>query len=184
MKITHQYRLKPTQAQVAQLEEWLELCRRVYNRTLGERFDWWENNRCSIDRCSLVCCSIALSAERPSFYSQKASLVSLKQQEPEYKKVQSQVLQNVVERVELAYGRFVNGDGNGKRSGKPRFKGKGRYRSLTFPQVLQDCIQGNHITLPKLEPIKLVVHRPLPDGFKIKTATIIRHLQKLSFLLK
>lgn len=36
----------------------------------------------------------------------------------------------------------------------------------------QTCVLGNKITLPKLGVFKLVVHRPIPDGFKIKTATI------------
>ena len=74
--------------------------------------------------------------------------------------------------MDLAYERFVVGDSAGKRSGRPRFKGKGRYRSLTFTQMKQTCISGNKITLPKLGTLKLILHRPIPDGFKIKTATI------------
>ncbi len=38
----------------------------------------------------------------------------------------------------------------------------------------QDCIQGKFIHLPKIGAVKLIQHRPLPDGFKIKTATITR----------
>ena len=174
MNITHQYRLRPTKFQLTQLEEWLETCRRTYNRMLGERFDWWENNRCAIDRCSIISCGIAPLKEKPNYYSQQNSLVPLKAKYPDIKLVQSQVLQNVVKRVDLAYERFVAGDSNGKRSGRPRFKGKGRYRSLTFTQMKQACLTCNKITLPKLGVFKLVVHRPLPDGFKIKTATIGR----------
>jgi putative transposase len=36
----------------------------------------------------------------------------------------------------------------------------------------QDCIRGQFIHLPKVGPVKLVQHRPLPDGFVIKTATV------------
>ena len=46
------------------------------------------------------------------------------------------------------------------------------YRSFTFPQIKQDCIQGKFINLPKIGLVKLIQHRPLPDGFKVKTATI------------
>ena len=172
MRITHQYRLRPTKAQVIQLEEWLETCRRTYNRMLGERFDWWENNRCAVDKCSLIFCGIAPLKDKPNYYLQQNSLVSLKAKYPDIKLVQSQVLQNVVKRVDLAYERFVAGDSTGKRSGKPRFKGRGRYRSLTFTQMRQTCVSGNKITLPKLGTLKLVLHRPIPDGFKIKTATV------------
>lgn len=141
---------------------------------LCERFDWWENNRCSIDRCSLISCGIAPLKDKPNYYSQQNSLVLLKAKYPDIKLVQSQVLQNVVKRVDLAYERFVVGDSGGKRSGRPRFKGKGRYRSLTFTQMKQTCLSGNKITLPKLGVLKLVVHRPISDGFQIKTATVIR----------
>ena len=174
MKITHQYRLRPTKQQVTQLEEWLETCRRTYNRMLRERFDWWENNRCAINSCSIVSCGIAPLKDKPNYYSQQNSLVPLKAKYPDIKLVQSQVLQNVVKRVDLAYERFVAGDSSGKRSRKPRFKGKGRYRSLTFTQMKQTCLSTNRITLPKLGALKLVIHRPIPDGFKIKTATVVR----------
>lgn len=172
MKLTHQYRLRPTKLQVAQLEEWLETCRRTYNRMLGERFSWWENNRCAVNSCSIVSCGIAPLKDKPNYYSQQNNLVPLKAKYPQIGLVQSQVLQNVAKRVDLAYERFVAGDSNNKRSGRPRFKGLGRYRSLTFTQMKQTCISGNRISLPKLGSIKLVLHRPIPDGFKIKTAVI------------
>ena len=42
----------------------------------------------------------------------------------------------------------------------------------------QDCIDGKFIKLPgfstKFGKLKLIQHRPLPDGFKIKTATITK----------
>jgi putative transposase len=37
----------------------------------------------------------------------------------------------------------------------------------------QDWIKGNRITLPKIGDVKIILHRPIPDGFKIKTATIV-----------
>lgn len=102
MNITHQYRLRPTKLQVTQLEEWLETCRRTYNRMLGDRFDWWENNRCSINICSIISCGIAPLNDRPSYYSQQNSLVALKAKHPQVALVQSQVLQNLAKRVDLA----------------------------------------------------------------------------------
>jgi putative transposase len=75
--------------------------------------------------------------------------------------------------VKKTFDRWLKGDCNGKKSGKPRFKGVGRYRSFTFPQIKQDCIQGKFIKLPMIGNVKLIQHRPLPDSFKIKTATII-----------
>ncbi len=40
--------------------------------------------------------------------------------------------------------------------------------------MTQDCLQGTSIHLPNIGIVKLILHRPLPDGFKIKTATITR----------
>jgi len=76
MRLTHQYRLRLTKAQEATFEEWLELCRRQYNYRLAERFNWWEQNRCDIDRCSLEVCHLPVLKDRPDYYSQKQDLVN------------------------------------------------------------------------------------------------------------
>jgi len=174
MRTAYQYRLRPTPSQVALMDGWLELLRRQYNYRLAERFNWWEQNRCDIHACSLTVCHLPQLKDQPTFYSQKRDLVNTKALFPEYKAIHSQVLQNCIERVHKAFERWLKGDRNGKRAGRPRFKGVGRYRSFTFPQMKQDCIQGKFIHLPKIGAVKLIQHRPLPDGFKIKTATITR----------
>ncbi len=173
MRICYQYRLRPTASQIAVMDEWLELLRRQYNYRLAERFNWWEQNRCPVNACPLICHLPELK-EQPDFYSQKRDLVNTKERFPEYKAIHSQVLQNCIERVHKAFDRWLKADSNGKRAGKPRFKGVGRYRSFTFPQMKQDCIRGKFIHLPKIGAVKLIQHRPLPDGFTIKTATITR----------
>jgi putative transposase len=171
MRIAHQYRLRPTSNQVAQMSEWLDLLRRQYNYRLGERFNWYEQNRCDINACPLICYLPELK-DQPDFYSQKRDLVNSKALFPVYQNIHSQVLQNCVERVKKTFDRWLQGDINGKRSGKPRFKGIGRYRSFTFPQVKPDCINGKFIKLPSFGNVKLILHRPLPERFKIKTVTI------------
>ncbi len=173
MRTAYQYRLRPTPSQVATMSEWLNLLRRQYNYRLGERFDWWEQNRCDVNACPLICHLPELK-DNPDFFSQKRGLVNSKALFPEYKQIHSQVLQNCIERVKKAFDRFLSGDSNGKKSGRPRFKGMGRYHSFTFPQVKQDCLNGKFITLPSFGKVKLIVHRPIPSGFKIKTATIIQ----------
>jgi putative transposase len=173
MRTTYQYRLRPNSRQVTQMDQWLELLRKQYNYRLAERFDWWEQNRCEINACPLICYLPELR-DNPDFYSQKRDLLNTKTLFLEYKDIHSQVLQDCVALVKKTFDRWLKGDGNGKKSGKPRFKGVGRYRSFTFPQIKQDGIQGNLINLPKIGLVKLIQHRPLPDGFKLKTATITR----------
>ncbi len=173
MRTAYQYRLRPTASQVALMERWLELLRKQYNYRLAERFNWWEQNRCDVNACPLICHSPELK-DQPDYYSQKRDLIKTKELFPEYKEIHSQVLQDCIQRVERAFNRWLKGDCNGKRLGKPRFKGVGRYRSFTFPQIKKDCIQGKFIHLPKIGAVRLIQHRLLPDGFVIKTATVTR----------
>ena len=174
MRVSYQYRLRPTSSQVALMEKWLELLRKQYNYRLAERFKWWEQNRCDVYACSLLVCHLPELKDEPDYYSQKRDLVNTKALFPEYKTIHSQVLQNCIERVQQAFDRWLKGNINGKRPGKPRFKGAGRYRSFTYPQVKQNCIRGKFVHLPKIGLVKLIQHRPLPGGFVIKTATVTR----------
>ncbi|MDY7005352.1 MAG: transposase [Cyanobacteriota bacterium] len=173
MRTAYQYKLRPNKEQLATIEMWLELLRWQYNYRLDERFSWWSENRCPVNACPLVM-PIPQLREHPDYYSQKKDLVNTKDKFPEYKLIHSQVLQDCIKRVKLAFDRWFQADKSGHKLGKPRFKGKGRYRSFTYPQIKQDCIQENKINLPKIGNIKLIKHRPLPDGFQIKTVTISR----------
>ncbi len=154
-------------------ESWLEKLRCQYNYLLGQRFDWWSQNRCAVNACPLICYLPKLK-DNPSYYDQKKSLVKLKENRPWYREINAQVLQNCVERVHKTFERYLKGDKKGKRSGRPRFKGKGRYRSFTYPQLGKNPIKGNLINLSKIGWVKMILHRPLPDGFKLKTATITK----------
>ncbi|MDJ1178828.1 transposase [Roseofilum sp. BLCC_M91] len=173
MRTAYQYKLRPNKEQVAVIELWLDLLRRQYNYRLGERFSWWEENCCPVNACPLII-PIPQLRDNPDYYSQKKDLVNTKDKFPEYKLVHSQVLQDCIKRVKLGFDRWLKTDKNGQKLGKPRFKGKGRYHSFTYPQIKQDCIEGNKITLPKIGKVKLIKHRPLPEGFQIKTVTISR----------
>lgn len=154
------------------MEMWLELLRRQYNYRLWEQFDWWEYHRTPVNACPLIC-SIAPPAEQPEYYGQKRDLVQTKAKYPEYGDIYSDVLQDCVGRVKKTFDRFVKGDINGQRSGKPRFKQQSRYRSFTYPRMKTGCIEDKFITLPKIGKVRLVLHRPIPNGFVIKTCTII-----------
>ncbi|NEN97560.1 MAG: transposase [Moorea sp. SIO3I7] len=173
MRAAYQYRLRLTKSQEAEVEKWLDMLRCQYNYLLADRFNWYEQNRCSINSCPLVCHLPALR-NNPDYFSQKKTLPQLKKDRPWYSSVQSQVLQDCVKKVDLAFKRFLKGDVNGRKSGRPRFKGKNRYRSFTFPSLGKTPINGNILTLPKFGKVKMIYHRPIPEGFKIKTATITR----------
>ncbi|WP_367267708.1 RNA-guided endonuclease InsQ/TnpB family protein [Okeania sp. SIO2C9] len=173
MRTGYQYKLRPNKEQIATIELWLELLRRQYNYRLGERFSWWSENRCPVNACPLIM-PIPQLRDHPDYYSQKKDLVNTKDKFPEYKLIHYQVLQDCIKRVKLAFDRWLKVDKNGHKLGKPRLNGIGRYRSFTYPQIKQDCIEEKKINLPKIGNIKFIQHRPLPDGFQIKTVTISR----------
>jgi len=173
MRTSYQYKLRPTKEQQDIIDNTLDMLRCQYNYQLAQRFDWYEQNRCSIDRCPLICHLPELQ-EQPSKSIQEKSLVQLKKERPWYKKIHSQVLQEVSQRVELAFDRWLKGDCNGKRAGKPRFKGKGQYKTFTYKQFKQHHFVSNKIKLSKIGEVKVIVHRPIPDGFKIKTVSVTK----------
>lgn len=145
-----------------------------YNYQLGQRFRWYEQNRCPIDRCSLYVCYLPELSEKPNRFSQQASLTQLKKDRPWYKEIHSQVLQEVPKRVEIAFDKWLAGDSNGKKSGRPRFKAIGQYKTFTYPQFKQHHFSGNKITLSKIGEVKVIVHRQIPEGLEIKTVSITK----------
>ena len=68
--------------------------------------------------------------DNPDYYSQKKDLVNTKDKFPDYKLIHSQVLQDCIKRVKLAFDRWFKADKNGHKLGKPRFNGIGRYRII------------------------------------------------------
>ncbi len=173
MKIAYQFKLKPTKQQVLEIDRWLSMLCAQYNYLLADRFDWYEQNRSSINACPLIC-HLPQLRDNPDYYSQKKTLPALKKSHPWYSEIYSQVLQDIVKRVKLTFNRFLKSDVKGKRSGKPRFKVRSRYRTFSYPQMKEGCLQGNLINLPMFGQIKVILHRPIPDGFKVKTASVTK----------
>ena len=156
MRKTYQYRLYPTKRQLSTLNRSLEVCRRVYNDTLAYRKHTYETN-----------------GKLVSLYATNNLLTQWKRENPALKVVHSQVLQNVQVRVDLAYKAFFRRVKNGEKPGYPRFKGYGRYDSITYPQSgfhLNDA--GTHLCVSKIGDIPIILHRPVSGT--VKTLTI-RH---------
>ena len=173
MRTSYQYKLKPTKQQAIELDRWLSMLCAQYNYLLADRFDWYERNRSPINACPLVC-HLPQLQDNPDYYSQKKTLPVLKELRPWYADIYSQVLQDIVKRVKVTFDRFLKGDINGKRSGRPQFKARDRYRTFTYPQMKEGCLSGNLINLPMFGKVKIILHRPIPEGFKIKTASVTK----------
>lgn len=156
---------------------------------LGERFDWWEQNRCPVNACPLICYLPKLK-DRPDYYNQKKQLPDIKDdlvlvrysgELLDFSELYSTILQNVCKRVDKAFERFIRGDSNSKRSGKPRFKSESRYRTMVFDGAddawMKFCtINGKWLfmTLPKVGLVQVRMHRPLPEGANLKQVLVTK----------
>ncbi|WP_445173198.1 RNA-guided endonuclease InsQ/TnpB family protein [Microcoleus sp.] len=110
---------------------------------------------------------------------QLADLKNTKKLFPDYKLLDSQVLQDVVNRVETSFSNFTTPDQKGNRRGKPKFKGFDYYKSFTYPQlnnldIIKDEQNRICVDLAKIGQVPMVFHRQMPTGFKVKTGTVIR----------
>ena len=148
------YRLYPTKAQKAVLNEQLRLCRNLYNAALQERRDAYRK------------CGVSVSA-----YDQKKSLPEIKAALPEYSGVYSQVLQDVILRLDKAFKGFFRRVKAGQTPGYPRFQGRDRFDSLHYPQS-GFSVSEKTAFFSKVGNIRIKLHRPI-EG-KIKTATVKR----------
>jgi len=154
----YRYRIFPTKSQITLLERTLEICRWVYNDTLALRKDAWEQEQRSI-----------------SLFETNKTLTQWKKDQPDLKQVYAQTLQNVQVRVDLAFKAFFRRVKAGEKDpGFPRFKGKGRYDSFTYPQGQKGGFkfEGERLHLSKIGDVQIVLHRPV-EGM-IKTLTIRR----------
>src|SRR5215813_14072982 len=150
MRKTYKYMLKPTSEQGRMLERTLMLCRHVYNAAVGERREAWRMRGITV-----------------TYYQQKAELPAIKAEMPEYGDVHSQVLQDVVLRVDRAFQAFFQRIREGKTPGYPRFHGRNRYSSFSYPQFENGArLDNGFLVLSKIGRIALWWSRPLEGAPK------------------
>lgn len=156
MRKAFNYRIYLTKGQRRILDHQLEECRWVYNETLAYRKRVYDVEQRTAD-----------------WYETKRMLPIWKQTRPALKLVHSQVLQNVTERVNRAFkGFFRRVQAGDTQAGYPRFKGVGRYHSITYPQYGNGAtLDGTRLILSKVGAVHVVLHRPLEGRPKTVTLT-------------
>ena len=153
----YKYKLIPTPPQEEGLATVLWRCRTLYNVALEQRKTWWDRGQ----------------GKGATYYQQKAELPDLKAACPDYAAVHAHVLQEVILRVDRTFQAFFRRVKAGQAPGYPRFQGKGRYNSFTFPEYGNGIVlDGGVLSLSKIGRVRLRVHRPL-EGTP-KTVTISR----------
>ena len=155
MKTAYKFRMYPNRQQEAQLDLNLETCRHLYNLALADRKYSYETE--GISRT----------------YEDQAAMLVVEKKDGNFTCVFSQVLQDVLRRLDKSFKAFFRRVKNGEKPGYPRFKGVGWYKSFTYPQVgfKLDC---SKLTLSKIGSIRIFKHREV-EG-KIKTCTIKKDL--------
>ena len=152
----YKYKLRPTPQQEEQLDATLWRCRTLYNAALEQRIMVWKSR------------GITLGA-----YQQQAELPDLKVAFPEYADIHSQVLQDVLARLDKTYQAFFRRVKAGETPGFPRFQGRGRYRSFTYKQFGNGAkLDNGFLVLSKIGRVAVRWSRPLQGT--PKTATISR----------
>jgi putative transposase len=121
---TFKYKLKPTPDQERALAFVVRRCRELYNAALQERKEAWQQ------------CGVSVTEAQ-----QSAQLPAIKDVRPEYRNIHSQVLQDVLTRLDRAFQAFFRRIREGQTPGYPRFHGASRYNSFTYKQF------GNGATL-------------------------------------
>jgi putative transposase len=156
VRTTSKYKLTPAPQQEQLLDRTLLLCRHVYNAAIGERQAAWRMRGVSV-----------------TSYQQKAELPGVKEVMPDYGEVHSQVLPEVVLRVDRAFQAFFQRIREGQTPGYPRFHGRERYTSFTYPQFENGVrLDNGFLALSKIGRIAVRWSRPL-EGTP-KTVTISR----------
>ena len=124
---TYKLRLYPNQQQKQQLTETLNTCRWLYNSALQERRDayrnWKEYGQYRGQE----------KPDRVNRFSQIKELAAIRPEIAELTSVYSHVLNAVLTKLEETYDAFFRRVKRGEKAGFPRFKGKNRYDSFTYP---------------------------------------------------
>jgi putative transposase len=151
---TFKYKLQPTAEQEQALAFVVRRCRELYNAALQERRDAWRMRAVSITAAS-----------------QSAQLPAIKEVRPEYRDIHSQVLQDVLARLDRAFQAFFRRVHADEKPGYPRFQSGNRYTSFTYKQWDNGATLDNGcLVLSKIGRLAVRWSRPL-EGTP-KTVTI------------
>jgi putative transposase len=157
IKKAYTFRIYPNKNQEVKLNRTLSTCRHLYNDSLEKKRREAELN--NLERDFGV-----VPWGKPQWIKYEDQANNLPgSKTPFQKEVFSQVLQNVLKRLDRSFQNFFEGNGY------PRFKGRNRYNTFTYPQK-GFGIEDGKLNLSKIGSIRIFLHREM-EG-KIKTCTI------------
>jgi len=144
----YKFRIYPTKQQEYLMSSTIETCRQLYNALLAERKE-----------------------NHTNFYEQKRALTERRRLDKHLRNVHSQVLQDVVLRLDKAYQAYY-----ARLHRRPKFKRWGRYNSFTYPQLGGFKLLGQRLKLSMVGAVKIKMHRRV-EGTP-KQCSIIRDVDQ------
>jgi len=140
---SYRYRLYPTEEQEVRLKRTLASLCNLYNELRSEKVERYKKDKINLTKTDLR--KIALAKRRSS---------------EELKQVHSQVVQNVADRVSMAFKNFFE-----RRSRFPKNKHYRSYRSFIYPQSgfnITPTPEGGHkLYLSGIGSVRAFIHRPM-----------------------
>lgn len=144
------FRLYPTPEQEKILASHFGQSRFIYNFFLRKRIDYYAANK---------------GKEKQSLnYHDTAKMLTELKQQPDtvwLKESNAQSLQQSLRHLDIAYNNFFN---NGFKF--PNFKKKSRKQSFSVPQHFDIDVEAKRLNIPKLSPVKIILHREIEGTMK------------------
>jgi putative transposase len=142
------------------LDNLLYLARQLYNAALQQRRDAWKYQHKSLN-----------------YYDQANQLKEVRNEIPEFAQLNFSATQDMLRRLDKSFKAFFRRVKIGEVAGFPRFKGRNRFDSITFPTYGDGIkIKGNRLYVQNIGLLKIKIHRVL-EG-EINTVTIKRDCDK------
>ena len=160
---TYKYRLRPNRAQTTALDSLFSQARRLYNATLEQRVTTYEETGEGI----------RYPAQWAHFRDQRNSCPEV------YGMLNASSVQQMLRRLDKAFAAFFRRVKAGETPGFPRFKGHHRFKSIEYRygdgcKLREKDDRQKRLYLQNVGEIKLVLHRPIPEGAVIKHVVVKR----------
>lgn len=142
------FRLYPNREQEEYFSKCFGCCRFIWNKMLEDKINYYQANHKTLNNT-------------PAQYKSEFEWL---------KEVDAIALANVQMNLQTAFNNFFKFP----KFGYPKYKSKKNNHQSYTTNNASNClrIEGNYINLPKIKLVRIKMHRQIPEGYKIKRATI------------
>jgi len=153
MRKSFKYRLFTNKTQEAKLNSFLDSARYLYNNALEHRILCWKGWHKSI-----------------SYYDQSYTLKEIRSFDDNIARLNFSASQNILKQLDKAFQAFFRRIKSGEKPGFPRFKGKNRFNSITFPSYGDGIkFKKGKLYIQNIGLVRIKLHRKLKGTIKIVT---------------